>query len=492
MKKAVIYARYSAGPRQTDQSIEGQISDCKRYAEAHDLNVIDIYADRHISGKSTEGRDEFLRMIDDAKKGLFDAVVVWKIDRFGRDKTDIAIYKRELKKAGVKLHYAAENVPEGPEGIILESLLEGLAEYYSADLQQKVNRGMRETIRKGKFPCRVPYGYIKDQDLNVHPDREKAEYVREIFRLHNEGHSIPEIVRIFENKAVYFSNGTIYYILHNGRYLGTLDAMGMSIQVEPIITQEVWEMAQEKFRKKPSKSARIKYVLSGKCICAECQGNVKGVHGTSKNGKKFAYYQCSKKCFKPIPKDKFEVDVIENVREVALTDAHIGQIADKVMELQNADLPQGEIKRISAQIKDFQKRIDNLYSAIEQGLDMTDTIGRINAYKDNVTTLSIELEKLQTKKPVIPREYIVKWLESFRDGDIMNDKFCERVVDTFISKILIYPDHAIIVLNITGNKEEPQCSTVLNLVDLTQNWSNKGEPLVVLPYALLWVKRNGH
>ena len=141
---AAIYARYSAGPRQTDQSIEGQIADCQRYADAHELVVSKIYADKHISGKSTEGRDQFLQMIADAKKGLFEAVIVWKVDRFGRDKADIAIYKRELKKAGVQLHYAAESVPEGPEGIILESLLEGLAEYYSADLRQKVERGMKE------------------------------------------------------------------------------------------------------------------------------------------------------------------------------------------------------------------------------------------------------------------------------------------------------------------------------------------------------------
>ena len=143
MNNAVIYARYSAGPRQTDQSIEGQIADCQKYAEQHGLIVGKIYADRHISGKSTEGRDEFLQMIEDAKKKQFTDVIVWKVDRFGRDKTDIAIYKRELRKNGVTIHYAAESVPDGPEGIILESLLEGLAEYYSADLRQKVNRGMR-------------------------------------------------------------------------------------------------------------------------------------------------------------------------------------------------------------------------------------------------------------------------------------------------------------------------------------------------------------
>lgn len=491
MKKAVIYARYSAGPRQTDQSIEGQVADCRKYAEQHGLVVSKIYADKHISGKSTEGRDEFLQMIEDAKKKQFTDVIIWKVDRFGRDKADIAIYKRELKKNGVKLHYAAESVPEGPEGIILESLLEGLAEYYSADLRQKVNRGMRASMEKGKFPCRVPYGYAKDNEQNVFPDPNTAPVVREIFRLHNEGHSTTEIVQILANKAIYLRSGSIYYILHNDRYLGKLEALGMSIDVEPIISKEVWDMAQEQFEKKPSNNAKIKYLLSGKCVCAECHGNVKGIHGTSKSGKKFAYYQCAKKCFKPIPKDKFEVDVIEKVRESALTDDLIEQIADRIMEIQDADLPNTEIKRIQAQIDEFQKRIDNLYSAIEQGLNLADVADRISTYKSNIADLSIELEKLKTKRPIIPREYLVKWMESFRDGDIMSDQFCERIIHTFITKIIVYSDHAVIVLNISGQKEEPQCSTLISLVDLTKIESNTGGLSFALPYALLWIAKEG-
>ena len=147
-----------------------------------------------------------------------------------------------------------------------------------------------------------------------------------------------------------------------------------------------------------------------------------------------------------------------------------------------------EIKRIQAQIDEFQKRIDNLYSAIEQGLNLADVVDRIDTYKDNISALKIELAKLQTKKPLIPREYLVKWLESFRDGDIMSDQFCERIIHTFITKIIVYPDHAIIVLNISGEKESPQCSTLLSLVDITKIESNTGELALVLPYALLWVR----
>ena len=164
----VIYARYSEGPRQTDQSIEGQVADCKAYAQREGINIIEIYADRHVSGKSTAGRDEFLRMIRDAEHHRFDCVIVWKIDRFGRNRQDIAINKMRLRKAGVALKYAEESVPDGPEGIILESVLEGLAEYYSADLKQKVTRGIRESAKKGIYHGGVlPIGYARTPDRHV-------------------------------------------------------------------------------------------------------------------------------------------------------------------------------------------------------------------------------------------------------------------------------------------------------------------------------------
>ena len=134
--RAAIYARYSAGPNQTDQSIEGQVRVCTDFCEKNNLEIQEIYADRSITGK-TDDRPEFQRLIKDCKLGKYDAVVVYKTDRFSRDKYDAVVYKREIKKAGVKIYYAAEAIPEGPEGIILESLMEGLAEYYSAELAQK-------------------------------------------------------------------------------------------------------------------------------------------------------------------------------------------------------------------------------------------------------------------------------------------------------------------------------------------------------------------
>ena len=135
---AVIYARYSSD-NQREESIEGQIRECTAYAEKNGITIVKHYIDRAISAK-TDNRPEFQQMIKDSDKKLFDIVLVWKLDRFARNRYDSARYKTQLKKNGVKLMSATEIISEGPEGIILESVLEGYAEYYSADLAEKVAR----------------------------------------------------------------------------------------------------------------------------------------------------------------------------------------------------------------------------------------------------------------------------------------------------------------------------------------------------------------
>ena len=147
MKKAVIYARYSAGSGQTDQSIEGQVRECKRYIKQNKMQLVDVYADRHITGR-TDRRPEFQRMIGDAESDKFDTVVVYTTDRFSRSKYDSVVYKKQGKDLGIDIRYAAENIPEGPEGILLEALMEGWAQYYSEELSRKIRRGMHDTAKK--------------------------------------------------------------------------------------------------------------------------------------------------------------------------------------------------------------------------------------------------------------------------------------------------------------------------------------------------------
>ena len=191
--KAVIYARYSSD-NQREESIEGQLRECMAYCKKNDITVLRTYIDRAMSAK-TDHRPDFQRMIKDSAKGLFDVIIVWKLDRFARNRYDSAHYKAQLRKYGVKVLSATENISDGPEGIILESMLEGMAEYYSAELSEKVIRGHTENALKSKYNGGTPtFGYVIDKDMQYQIDPRTAPAVLEMFTMYDEGATMKEIV----------------------------------------------------------------------------------------------------------------------------------------------------------------------------------------------------------------------------------------------------------------------------------------------------------
>ena len=139
----VIYARYSSDS-QREESIDGQLRECKAFAVKNDFQIIGIYIDRALSAK-TDNRPDFQKMIKDSASGKFEVIIVWKLDRFARNRYDSAHYKSVLRKNGVKIVSATEIISGNPEGILLESMIEGMAEYYSAELAEKVIRGLKRT-----------------------------------------------------------------------------------------------------------------------------------------------------------------------------------------------------------------------------------------------------------------------------------------------------------------------------------------------------------
>ena len=133
LSRAAIYGRYSSH-LQKDTSIEQQFTEIRKYCRDNDIYIVSEYADRGISG-TTDERPEFQRMIKDSAKGKFNFVVVWKVDRFARNRYDSAMYKAKLKKNGIKVLYAKEAIPDGPEGILLESILESSAQNANTTLE---------------------------------------------------------------------------------------------------------------------------------------------------------------------------------------------------------------------------------------------------------------------------------------------------------------------------------------------------------------------
>ena len=153
MKTAVIYARYSSSS-QTEQSIEGQLSVCNKYAKDNDLIIVDTYIDRAVTG-TNDNRVAFQQMLSDSeKKASWEIVLVYAIDRFGRNSTEIAVNKQKLKKNGKTLISATQRTSvnidgsRNLDGILLENVYIGIAEYYSAELSEKIIRGQSENRKK--------------------------------------------------------------------------------------------------------------------------------------------------------------------------------------------------------------------------------------------------------------------------------------------------------------------------------------------------------
>ena len=300
IKKAVIYARFSSHS-QNEQSIEGQLKDCYAFAEKEGIKVIGEYIDRAKSARTAD-RPDFQRMIKDASKRLFDYIIVWKLDRFTRNRYDSAIFKAKLKKYGVKVLSAMENISDSPEGIILEGLLEAMAEYYSANLSENIIRGQRETIEKGKFTGgTVPYGY-KSEDGKLIINERTAPIVRYVFDEYAEGVPMKTIIDTLTAKGVKSPRGkklsyTSYSaMLRNPVYIGNLMRNGQVVEdcAERMISDEVFDKVQrllETRKRRPSTAkATERYQLYGKAFCGLCGANLVGESGTSRNGKVYNYY----------------------------------------------------------------------------------------------------------------------------------------------------------------------------------------------------------
>ena len=355
MQQAVIYARYSPGPNQTEQSIEGQVRECTKYAELHDLRIVGTYIDRKISGK-TDNRREFQRMIDDSEKHIFDVIILYHTDRFARNRYDSAIYKHKLKENGVELRYATTDIPKGPEGIILESIMEGWAEYYSAELSRKIKRGMRESALKchstGAGRC-LGYRTAEDKSLVIEPEGAKA--VQTVFDMYIKGKSHADICRYLNDcgfrtaQGKLFNKNSVTHIIRNKRYIGvyTYDDITIEDGIPAIISKDTFHLAQlEAARRKTAKrpkEPKAEYLLSGKAFCGHCQKPLVGVSGTGKSGNKWYYYYCQESrakrgCTKkPVKRDWLEREVVKRTVAEVLQPEVIQHIAKKCYDLQELE-----------------------------------------------------------------------------------------------------------------------------------------------------------
>ena len=221
----VIYARFSSHS-QTEQSIEGQLNVCHEYARSHGFNVINEYIDRAQSGTS-DNRSNFQRMINDSVHHAFQGVLVYQLDRFARNRYDSAIYKARLKKNGVRVMSAKENIADDASGILVEGVLESMAEYYSVELSQKILRGMKINAEKCFSNGSNPGLCFKvDKDRQFYVDPKEAAIVREVFERYSQGETATDIIDDLNDRNIRTSRGnpfnknSLHRMFRNKRYIG--------------------------------------------------------------------------------------------------------------------------------------------------------------------------------------------------------------------------------------------------------------------------------
>ena len=462
---AVIYARYSS-EGQREESIDGQLRECMEYCKQNGMTVVKEYIDRALSAK-TDNRPDFQRMIKDSAKGLFDVVVVWKLDRFARNRYDSAHYKAALKKNGVRVISAKENIADGPEGIILESMLEGMAEYYSAELSVKVIRGHTENALKCKYNGGTPtFGFAIDADKHYQPDPITAPVVLQIFKMYDTGSTMKQIVDHLNDLGVTTVRGKpadlnfISRILHNRKYIGEYQYRDIVVPngIPALVPTDLFERVQEQMKKNKKAPARHKaeddYLLTTKLFCGTCKAMMVGESGTSgTQGRKYHYYRCvnSKKrkiCtakHKSVRKEPLEQAVVNSVMRNIMDDAFVEYFVDQALALQGQE--SNELPSLRRQLADTEKAIENMLNAIQAGIFNASTKRRLDELEATKEKLELSIIKEEMKKPQFTRDQIQFYILQYRKVDTNTLEGRRRLIDGFVNSVVVYDDYILVTFN---------------------------------------------
>ena len=461
MKTAVIYARYSC-EQQTEQSIEGQLRVCEEYAQRNNILILHTYIDRAMSG-TNDNRPAFQQMLKDSNKKEWDYVLVYKLDRFSRNKYETAIHKNTLKNNGVKVLSAMENIPDTPEGIILESLLEGMNQYYSAELSQKVCRGMKETRRKGYFQGGTfLYGYKLD-GRKIVIDEHASEVVRYIYEQYSKGEFVGNIVNNLTAKGIYykgkpFAKQTVYNILRNEKYSGVykhgeevIDNMYPQIVPTGLFNKVRKKVNANKFGKN---SLHADFLLRQKLVCGHCGQAMHGESGTTRNGTKIYYYKCNGRkkrvntCNKSmVRKDVIEPLVINTIIEKLSNHKIVDFVVAKLLQLQEQQAKDNSIlSLLHKQKRQVETALNNLVSAVERGIISNTTKSRLLELEQQQEQIESQILIERNKQAVQLTESDIR--EFYKQVLTLEP---QMLISFFVKKITLYDDKIEIQFNSPTN-----------------------------------------
>ncbi len=454
--------------------------------------VISFYdylnADEAISGK-TDQRAEFLQMIQDAKIGLFDIVIVHKLDRFARNRYDSAIYKKQLKSYGVTVYSILEKLDNSPESILLEALYEGLAEYYSANLAREVHTKSLVHAQKAQHMGGIPpLGYNLTTEKNYEINQIEAESVRLIFDLYCKGYGYGTIADQLNGKGYKtkvgnpFSKNGITDILINEKYIGRFvynkrlskksgnrkyksddEIIRIDNAFPQIIELSQWQQVQNRLKqnqKGPRMTATHLYILSGVMECGECGcAYIGGSWYLTRSREKIYQYTCSSRdrqtgCKnKNIRADVIEKYVIDRIKDDILSDAAITKLLsenDDIIKSQT-DKSATERKKLLKKQKETQNKINKTFELYYvDGIDKEILAKKMSELKDQLTVLEDRIQQNRASNITVSQfENIKNMLLSFRTSfDETDPTILKTAIEAFVKKVIVYQDDIQVILKI--------------------------------------------
>ena len=509
-KTAVAYARYSSA-KQRDVSIEQQLADIHVYAEREGYTIIHDYADRAKSGfKRSDRRAEFQAMLRAANTGLFDTVIAWKVDRFGRDRRESANFKGQLADNGVSVVYAMEPIPDGAVGCLTEGMLEAIAEWYSRNLSENVHRGKIDNANKCLFNGVKIYGYEKGPDNKYVINESEAAIVRQVFSMYSRGMTIRDIKLALEAQGVVskfgnpFCETTVGYMLQNDSYLGIYKYEDIRIPggIPRIIDQETWDLCQALRKKTYRHSEKRKYdfYFTGKCYCSRCHTRLTGSSGNGRGGNPLYYYVCYNRkhanCDLPNHrKDKLEKRVFDFLLNDVLNGEMLGAFTDAVAEAMNRQRAVSPIHKMEQDLKDINRRINNMTRAVSEGIWTDATASMLKDLTNQAERLrnDIAFQKI-TDSQIIARDRIEFFFRKIAEQKVEDEAFKKALVARFINSIVVYDDWLEIVVNADSNVEQippdklPPLEAVPDLSRFGYCTNGAGRLFVVEPYPVVAFK----
>jgi len=481
--RAVAYPRYSSD-NQREESIVAQMRAIEEYCRQKGYVLVNTYPDEEKTA-TTDKRPNFQRMIEDSHKKLFDVVIVHKLDRFARNRYDSAHYKRVLKKNGVRVESVLEHLDNSPESVILESVLEGMAEYYSLNLSREVRKGLRENAEQGTHTGgRPPYGLKIDPVTRLlEIDERTYRAVQIYFDGIDNDLSNDEIAAALNEKGYRTLNGKPFTKNsfstwgHNRKYKGdyTYDVSAPKDEdgkrntnnkkapedqvlkegtVPAIISTEQWDRVNKKLQARKQKPGRMKakvnYLLTGKIYCGNCGALYAGssyVNPKSSEGTVLTYYKCQGKCGNTnIRKDDIEAMVIQRLLEYCFSGEGVQELITQVQELYRREKRQTEsgIEPIKQELAEIESKLKNWIDALGAGIKTV--IENIKQAEQRKEALEYELQRAEMMQQVsvLNSDQILNIIETKKNlllaGDDAEQK---QVLQEYVDRVVIQPSRDI-------------------------------------------------